>query len=184
MVLPHKQSPAFFPLIIISTSIRNEERLSQPHELLLSFFFSVTSKIRRLPPSTRILTFFPKQTYPSLPHSPKLLFRPRKVFTRSWGSIISQMATVGDGRLYYQTCSTSPAKASFDHDKPVQDISMYLTSLPFQHEDLPSFDWVKLNKQGVALWNICTNVRQTGQLPAQKELISEGSAHRPKREPY
>jgi hypothetical protein len=71
-----------------------------------------------------------------------------------------------------------------DHDKPIQDISMYLTSLPFQHKDLPSFNRVELNKQGVALWNICANVRQTGQLLAQKEPISKGSTPRPKREPY
>jgi hypothetical protein len=71
-----------------------------------------------------------------------------------------------------------------DPDKPIKDIFMYLTSLPFQHEDLPSLDQIKLNRQGVALWNICANVRQTGQLLAQKELTSEGNTPQPQTAPY
>src|SRR5437764_13796933 len=69
-----------------------------------------------------------------------------------------------------------------DHDKPIKNVSMYLTYLPFHREDLPSSDRAKLNKQGVALWNICANLRQTGQL-AQSELISRGNTYAPKKGP-
>jgi len=70
------------------------------------------------------------------------------------------------------------------HDKPIKNVSMYLTYLPFHREDLPSSDRAKLNKQGVVLWNICANLRRTGQLLAQTELISRGNTYAPKREPY
>ena len=69
------------------------------------------------------------------------------------------------------------------HDKPIKNVSMYLTYLPFHREDLPLSDRAKLNKQGVALWNICANLRRTGQL-AQRELISRGNTCAPKRGPY
>jgi hypothetical protein len=69
-------------------------------------------------------------------------------------------------------------------DKPIKNVSMYLTYLPFHRKDLPSSDRAKLNKQGVALWNICANLRRTGQLLAQRELISRGNTYAPKRGPY
>lgn len=70
------------------------------------------------------------------------------------------------------------------HDTPMKDVSMHLASLPFQHEDLPWFDRARLNKQGLALWNICARLKQNGQLLTQKELISRGNTYAPKREPY
>lgn len=143
----------------------------------------MTSKIRRLPPSTRILPFLPSKTYPSLPTQSQTFVSSKRGILREVGDQ-SSVRWLLLGRSTLSNLQHISSKASLIMTSPIKGISMYLTSLPFQHEDLPSFDRVKLNKQGVALWNICANVRQTGQLLAQKELIRKGSTHRPKREPY
>jgi hypothetical protein len=70
---------------------------------------------------------------------------------------------------------------SFIHqDQPVNDLSVYLGSLPLCHKNLSSSDRIKLNKHGVALWNLCGRLRQTGHLLPRKELLSHGNIYGPK----
>jgi hypothetical protein len=67
-------------------------------------------------------------------------------------------------------------------DQPITDLSVYLEALPLSRKDLSSSDRVKLDKQGMAVWNICGRLRQTGQLQARRELLSKGTIYILKRE--
>ena len=57
----------------------------------------------------------------------------------------------------------------------VNDLPVYLKALPLSHKALSPCDRTKLNKHGVALWNICGRLRKTEQLLARKELLSQGT---------
>jgi len=58
----------------------------------------------------------------------------------------------------------------------VNDFTVHLNSLPLSHNDLSSSDRVKLNKRGVALWNICGRLRITEQHLSRNELLCQGVA--------
>ena len=57
----------------------------------------------------------------------------------------------------------------------VNDLSIYLKALPLSYKALSSSDRTKLNRHGVALWNICGRFRKTEQPLARKELLSQGT---------
>jgi hypothetical protein len=80
--------------------------------------------------------------------------------------------------------ATSLQQSLLYQDQPKKDISAYLDVLPLSRKHLSSSDQAKLEKQGVALWNICGKLRQAGQLLAQKDLLSQGIIYHPKRHPY
>jgi hypothetical protein len=164
-------------------TIRDEQRLSHPDGLLLSFLLRHKQDSAAFSIHTHHSHVFAKQTHPSRRNQSELWSRLRTVLTRQWGSTTGYMATVAkvDSIIKF---ATHLQQSLLHHDKPIKDVSMYLASLPFQHEDLLSFDRAKLNKQGLALWNICARLKQNGQLLAQKELISRGNTYAPKREPY
>jgi len=61
-----------------------------------------------------------------------------------------------------------------DENQGVNDLTVHLNSLPLSHNDLSSSDRVKLNKQGVALWNICGRLRITEQRLSRNELLCQG----------
>lgn len=55
----------------------------------------------------------------------------------------------------------------------VNDLTVYLNALPLSHNDLSSSDRVKLNKRGVALWNICGRLRIIEQRLPRNELLCQ-----------
>ena len=60
-----------------------------------------------------------------------------------------------------------------DENQGVNDLTTHLNSLPLSHNDLSSSDRVKLNKRGVALWNICGRLRITEQRLSRNELLCQ-----------
>jgi hypothetical protein len=60
-----------------------------------------------------------------------------------------------------------------DENEGVNDLTAYLNALPLSHNNLSSSDRVKLNKQGVVLWNICGRLRNTEQLLSRNELLCQ-----------
>jgi hypothetical protein len=60
-----------------------------------------------------------------------------------------------------------------DENQGVNDLTVYLNALPLSHSDLSSSDRVKLNKRGVALWNICGRLRITEQRLSRNELLCQ-----------
>ena len=61
-----------------------------------------------------------------------------------------------------------------DEHQGVNDLTVHLNALPLSHNDLSSSDRVKLNKRGVALWNICGRLRITEQRVSRNELLCQG----------
>ena len=61
-------------------------------------------------------------------------------------------------------------------NRGVNDLTIYLNALPLSHNDLSSSDRVKLNKRGVALWNICGRLRTTEQSLSRNELLCQSIA--------
>jgi hypothetical protein len=60
-----------------------------------------------------------------------------------------------------------------DENQDVNDLTVYLNALPLSHNGLSSSDRVRLNKRGVALWNICGRLRTTEQRPSRNELLCQ-----------
>jgi hypothetical protein len=60
-----------------------------------------------------------------------------------------------------------------DDNQDVNDLTVYLNALPLSHNGLSSSDRVKLNKRGVALWNICGRLRTTEQRLSRNELLCQ-----------
>ena len=60
-----------------------------------------------------------------------------------------------------------------DENQSVNDLTVHLNSLPLSHHDLLSSDRVKLNKRGIALWNICGRLRITEQRLSRNELLCQ-----------
>jgi hypothetical protein len=61
-----------------------------------------------------------------------------------------------------------------DENHGVNDLTVHLNALPLSHNDLSSSDRVKLNKRGVALWNICGRLRIIEQRLSRNELLCQG----------
>ena len=69
-----------------------------------------------------------------------------------------------------------------DENQGVNDLTVYLNALPLSHNDLSPSDRVKLNKRGVALWNVCGRLRTIEQRLSRNELLCQSIVQRPKRE--
>jgi hypothetical protein len=80
--------------------------------------------------------------------------------------------------------ATNIQRTLLHQDEPTKGLSIYLESLPLHYRDLSSSERIKLDKQGVALWNLCCRSRLNQQLLARKELLSQGIFSGSKTEPY
>ena len=69
-----------------------------------------------------------------------------------------------------------------DENQSVNDLTVYLTALPLSHNGLSSSGRVKLNKRGVALWNIYGRLRTIEQRLSRNELLCQSIVRKPKRE--
>jgi hypothetical protein len=60
-----------------------------------------------------------------------------------------------------------------DENHGVINLTVYLNALPLPHNGLSSSDRVKLNKLGVALWNVCGRLRTIEQRLSRNELLCQ-----------
>lgn len=113
---------------------------------------------------------FAKQTYPSLPTQSQTFVSSKRGILHEVGDQSSvRWLLLGRSTLLSNLQHIS-SKASLIMTSPIKGISMYLTSLPFQHKDLPSFNMEHL-RQCETDWTASRAKRadQERQYPQTKE---------------